>query len=295
MREREVRTEMPSPATFRAILADLRLSLRSRQLLWAIKYNFNPAQPRVPRGVPEGGRWTDGGFGSDPSSQKPDRTASGRSEDGGRIGRRIPFEDSELVRIARRLQADDRVGKPVRLAQWWRGPRGTGPRSIGGGNRVVEPTPTEEMAFAAALRAYNKAYVRVHGVDSNWKPTPSATETVRGEIAHYLAAARQADARFFELQRNGIGPGPFAAESIPARGPGRNFTFGERQEINRIGRETGCHTCGAKESGLPSGTFFKDHQLPTRWGRGGGSQRIYPQCQTCNGRQGGYVRFHTER
>jgi hypothetical protein len=63
----------------------------------------------------------------------------------------------------------------------------------------------------------------------DWRPTPSLRENVEGEIR-----AREAEARFRELQRVGIGPEPFAGESIPARGPERDYLVGERSEINGL-------------------------------------------------------------
>jgi hypothetical protein len=53
------------------------------------------------------------------------------------------------------------------------------------------------------------------------------------------------------------GPGPFARKSIAARGSGRSFTSRERDEIDRIGSETGCHTCGSKVPGTRSGRFIR--------------------------------------
>jgi hypothetical protein len=50
----------------KALLLQLRADLAALEMRWAIanlayKYNFNPAQPRVPAGSPDGGRWTDAG------------------------------------------------------------------------------------------------------------------------------------------------------------------------------------------------------------------------------------------
>jgi hypothetical protein len=89
---------------------------------------------------------------------------------------------------------------------------------------------------------------RVQELDPKWQPTPSAYESVEGLIAAYRADARQAQGRISELQQMGIGPGIFAGESIPARGPERDFSAAERREINRIGSEKGCHTCGYHSS-----------------------------------------------
>ena len=82
-------------------------------------------------------------------------------------------------------------------------------------------------------------------------------------------------------------PGPNAGDSIPARGPGRDFTPGERQQVNDIGNATGCHTCGASSPGTKSGNWVPDHQPPSSQNTDGGPQRLYPQCVSCSRTQGG--------
>ena len=84
-------------------------------------------------------------------------------------------------------------------------------------------------------------------------------------------------------------PGPFAGDSIPARGPGRRFNPGERDATNQAGRDKGCHTCGNKDPGTKSGNFVPDHQPPSGLNNGG-DQRLYPQCIDCSRVQGGQVR-----
>ena len=206
MREWQLNAEMPTVAALRAMLASQRLSLRSLQLHLVLKRNFNPAQPRVPRGIREGGQWTDDGGGSGPSGQRPSGTAARRTRD--RAGKPIPFEDSEFLRVARRLQGprphDQVGGRPVRVAQSGRGPRGRGPRRPGGGNRIVEPTPAQEAHLVATRLMLDAALQRVRAADPRWRPAPSLTETVRGEIISNVAQTREADFRFFELQRTGI-------------------------------------------------------------------------------------------
>jgi hypothetical protein len=86
-----------------------------------------------------------------------------------------------------------------------------------------------------------------------------------------------------------LSPGPYASESIPAQGPGRNFTAAEREAINRIGRKFGCHTCGTKDPGTKSGDFIPDHQ-PASQLAPGRPQRLYPHCKACSLRQGGEVK-----
>lgn len=131
-----------------------------------------------------------------------------------------------------------------------------------------------------------QALQRVQEVDPTWRPEPSLHEGIEGRIAANEAAAREADAHYRDLQRDGVVLGPFAGESIPARGPERNFTVGERREINRIGEETGCHTCGTTNPGSVLNNFVPDHQLPNAVNRSGQSQRLYPQCINCSTNQG---------
>ncbi|MER7044324.1 polymorphic toxin-type HINT domain-containing protein [Streptomyces jumonjinensis] len=82
-------------------------------------------------------------------------------------------------------------------------------------------------------------------------------------------------------------PGPYAAESIPARSQSQRFTKAEKDEINRIGDWFGCHSCGASSPGRPNWT--PDHQPVSRFVRPGASQRLYPHCGPCSNRQGGLV------
>jgi RHS repeat-associated protein len=84
-------------------------------------------------------------------------------------------------------------------------------------------------------------------------------------------------------------PGPHAGESIEARGPERDFTPAERDKIDEIGAETGCHTCGTTDPGTKSGRFVPDHQPPTAISEPGTPQRLYPHCINCSRVQGGEV------
>lgn len=87
-----------------------------------------------------------------------------------------------------------------------------------------------------------------------------------------------------------LAPGPFAGESIPARGPERDFTDEERDQINEIGKKTGCHTCGTKNPGTKNGNFVPDHQPPSKLNPEDKSQQLYPHCIGCSRTQGGQVR-----
>ena len=46
------------------LAAATRVEIAMRRHDRALKYGFNPNEPRVPRGNPDGGQWTDGGGGS---------------------------------------------------------------------------------------------------------------------------------------------------------------------------------------------------------------------------------------
>ncbi|TBU74091.1 RHS repeat domain-containing protein [Phytopseudomonas daroniae] len=89
---------------------------------------------------------------------------------------------------------------------------------------------------------------------------------------------------------NTLQPGPHAGESVPARGPSRDFTKGERDKINEIGRKTGCHTCGSTDPRTTSGNHIPDHQPANALNPSGGPQELYPHCLTCSRVQGGQVR-----
>jgi len=83
-----------------------------------------------------------------------------------------------------------------------------------------------------------------------------------------------------------IQPGPFASESIPARSHERDFSPLERAEIDRIGRTTGCHSCGTRDPGTLNGHFIPDHQPPSGLNVEDEPQRLYPHCLRCSRLQG---------
>ena len=80
-------------------------------------------------------------------------------------------------------------------------------------------------------------------------------------------------------QASTLKPGPFASESIPLSGPGRNFSAAERASIDSVGK---CHTCGTTNPGTKSGHFVVDHQPPVALAPPGANFRGYPQCTSCS-------------
>lgn len=108
-----------------------------------------------------------------------------------------------------------------------------------------------------------------------------------------VSAARRGVEAAVDGAKGALKPGRFAGESVPASGPGR-ITSGERAEVNRIGRESGCHTCGTKDPGTKSGNFVGDHQPPSSLAKSGEKQQLYPHCLSCSRQQGGQVRQAVE-
>jgi hypothetical protein len=157
------------------------------------------------------------------------------------------------------------------------------------GNWVV-PTPGQAARLTIVEAQARDAIRRVQELDPRWKPQAELYDTIEGRIAARQNDLRQAQDRTRELQDKGIGPGRYAGESIPARGSERDFTAAERREINRIGSETGCHTCGTRNPGALYDNYVIDHQIPTRLNLRDAEQRLYPQCLLCSLRQGGAVR-----
>jgi RHS repeat-associated protein len=81
-----------------------------------------------------------------------------------------------------------------------------------------------------------------------------------------------------QVETSTLQPGPYATESIPARGPGRSWNTAERAFATEEGR---CHTCGVTSPGTKSGSWVLDHQPPNALA-GGSSQRLYRHCATCS-------------
>ncbi|MCB1521931.1 MAG: hypothetical protein KDJ37_15350 [Hyphomicrobiaceae bacterium] len=142
----------------------------------AIKAGFNPGQPRVPAGNPDGGQWTSSGCGAG----------------GGLI--HLASSRRQTVRV--------RVGRSYH-----------------------EATPGQSMRLANAAAWARTATNRVREIEPSWRPRPSLTETIEGEIRALEGAAREAEARYLDLTRSdprfGIGGNQGPALSEPPAGPSR--------------------------------------------------------------------------
>lgn len=170
------------------------------------------------------------------------------------------------------------------------------PGSIFVNGRWLQATPAQQARFEIASARARDALRLVRERDPNWRLQPGVYGTgIESEIRRADDIAAEALARVSYLQSVGIGPGPFAGQSIPARGPDRNFMAAERREINCIWNETGCHTCGTFNPGTKSGNPVLDHQPPNKWNHLRQQQRLFPQCQTCSRKQGSWISHYPKR
>ncbi|WP_146618736.1 hypothetical protein [Rhodoplanes elegans] len=240
------------------------------------KANFDPNQPRVPAGNPEGGQWTSEENWSDLSHEANTDTGQEPKPPAGINDPRVVL-DSQQIGISETVSSSGYASLRSR--------RPAGSVLING--QRIELTPGQAARLEAVQAQAEAAIARVQKYDPKWNPSPSAYETVDGLITRYEAEAREANLRISFLTARGIGPGPFAVEWSPARNSGP-LTPAERSELNRIGNTYGCHTCGTFTPGTLRGDWIRDHQPSTAVNP---PEREYPQCRNCSNRQGWWVKF----
>jgi RHS repeat-associated protein len=147
---------------------------------------------------------------------------------------------------------------------------------------VIEPFESSSKAQDVAMHAFEVLTV-VSPALGEFGPATVLTASSR------QAAVAAAETENTLERASTLKPGPFATESIPARGPQRSFRVGERNTINEIGLRSGCQTCGTTNPGTRSGNFIPDHQPPNALNLTNGLQRLFPHCNTCSHRQAGEV------
>ncbi|MGH6770082.1 MAG: hypothetical protein ACRECO_13790 [Xanthobacteraceae bacterium] len=174
---RQARATINSPlddSEVRRLLAEIKLDLLRLQC-WR-KANFNPNQPRLPAGNPDGGQWTsEGGSGqgdrriNDPrviSDTTPSNGVKPGTRFAAREGRRRP-PGSTFVRIGEKLVAVD---------------------------------PDQSFRLDVANRQANEAIGRVRQVEPEWQPRTSAYElNIEGKIREAKDLILEAEARLVEL------------------------------------------------------------------------------------------------
>ncbi|MBL0729590.1 RHS repeat domain-containing protein [Piscinibacter sp. HJYY11] len=150
---------------------------------------------------------------------------------------------------------------------------------------VGNPAAIADAGVDAAI-SFASVFSPVPGVGQAYKVSRITQKGLaaanQGENAVQAASLGSAAAKVHPTFK----PGPHAGESIPARGPGRDFTAHERAEGKRIFSETGCHTCGTKTAGTKRNDPVLDHQPVSALNTKGAPQRLYPQCLKCSKNQG---------
>jgi hypothetical protein len=131
--------------------------------------HFNPDQPRVPAGHPDGGQWTSEGGGKPGNQQQvmsdvtPDNDWQLGAQYASKGGGRKP---------------PDRINE-----------------------RSSDPEPGQAARLAIAEARAQEAIARVRALDPNWRPKPGFEQSVEGQIRAYEAQAEQAQVRLRELTR----------------------------------------------------------------------------------------------
>lgn len=245
-------------------IAAIGLQLKFVRLRLLSKAGFDPDQPRVSAGHPDGGQWTDAGGGAGGGF-------SAQSGDGASKPQWLDVDPSRM-----------------RLAQ--AANRGSGSRSRGVG--ASEPlTPSQATRLDVSQARADAAVARARSVDPSWSPRPGVSQTAEGQIAHNNAVEREANAHYAKLRTEGVSFGPFAAERTDGPGPFTRPSARQRAELQRIGEQFGCHTCGARNPGTRSGAWIFDHQVPSALGGLNAGRWGVPHCALCSRRSGGYIRW----
>lgn len=144
----------------------------------------------------------------------------------------------------------------------------------------------QSMIITVSYGRLQQNLTAIRRIDPNWKPTPQLYETVPGYLRALEWNVREAQFRLFELSGHRAGPGPFAAERVPMESGSLRPTIAQRRELDRIGRENGCHWCGTRNPGTKNGHFVGDHQAPRSVEN---PTFYYPQCVGCSRSQGGML------
>lgn len=135
--------------------------------LMLLEKAYNPDQPRVPAGDPDGGQWTDGGFGLLRPRHEP------RQGDG---------EEAQVAQSGR-----GGLNPATRLGRSWLG-----------------ATPAQQVRLAVSHAQALTAMARAQRADPSWRPGQGiSAATVEGEIARNEALAREAEAHLAGLGRRG--------------------------------------------------------------------------------------------
>jgi hypothetical protein len=171
-------------AALRAEVDEMKAALARRRLEEA---KYSPHQPRVPAGNPRGGQWSNrneggasfGSFGSaDGEANAEDVGSSNGSENSDSGG----ITDPRVI-----SDADPESVKPGEEYAQAGGRRSNTSVRING--QIIEVSPAQEAELQGVQARADGAIARVRELDPNWKPTPSAYESVDRLIRKYRADA----------------------------------------------------------------------------------------------------------
>ncbi len=149
---------------FTYALAALKVEIKLLRLRTAYKANFNPNQPRVPAGNPDGGQWTDTGVG-----RRRERIRGLRQE----------ARDRERINRIRLAQASGQKF-PVMVVRNNRG-------------QLRPATPAQATMLTVTQVNVNQALAAARRIKPDWRPTRSFfRQSVEGDIARNNLIAREA-------------------------------------------------------------------------------------------------------
>jgi hypothetical protein len=164
------------------------MNIEAQHRLAQYRSHFDPNQPRVPVGHPDGGQWTSAG--GVQGASEPSTLSDATPDDDWKPG----------------AQYANRRG------------RGSGP--IRSGEQWSEPEPGQFLRLTFAEARANDAIARVREIDPNWRPQRNFSNSVEGQIREYEVQAEQAEARLRELAR--FEPPPIIPKERPASSKERN-------------------------------------------------------------------------
>src|SRR5215217_5919612 len=145
---------------------------------------------------------------------------------------------------------------------------------------AIEPFESSSKVQDVAMHAFEVLTV-VSPLLGGFGPTTTLTASSRQST---IAAAETGNT----VERvSTLKPGPFASESISARGPGRQWNAEEQAFARSPGQ---CHICGTTNPGTKSGAWVLDHQPTSALNSNGAPQSLFKSRLPCSQRQGGEVR-----
>jgi hypothetical protein len=167
------------------------LNIEAKHRLAQYHSHYDPNQPRVPAGHPDGGQWTSAGG----------TTGSGTSQ------------------VLSDVTPDNDWKPGAQYANNGRGGRGSGPTRLGSG-QWTELEPGQAARLTVAEARAQDVIRRVQELDPNWRVQLGTYKTAEGEIRALEAEAERAEARLRELTR--FEPPPIIPKERPPTTSERN-------------------------------------------------------------------------